>query len=334
MSVKEADGSMLLSRIAECVYWSARYMERVEATARLVKVQTELFLDLPRSVRMGWSPLLAITGTKDEYLDRHTADTEEPATEDTVITFLTVDAEHHGSIVASLARARHNLRITRSLFPRSAWEEVNELFLWATDTGAEAVDRRTRVEWMNGVIRRCHLLAGLTASTMLHDDLYSFVEMGRFVERADMTTRVLDVQAHILLRDGQGKLQPYTDVTWIGVLRALDASRALRRVAGLATSGADALRFLLKDPQFPRSVEHCLNQVSRSLLELPRHEEPMAGCAAVQKVLEDVDVAGLSGDGLHQVASDLQDGLADLHDLVTETYFSVTRSDSAILALR
>jgi uncharacterized alpha-E superfamily protein len=329
MSVKEADGSMLLSRIAECVYWSARYMERAEATARLIKVQTELFLDLPRSARVGWSPLLAITGTKDEYQGRHSGDTEEA-----VITFLTVDAEHPGSIVASLARARHNLRITRSLFPLSAWEEVNELFLWVADTGADAVDRRTRVEWMNGVIRRCHLLAGLTASTMLHDDLYSFVEMGRFLERADMTTRVLDVQAHILLRDGQGKLQPYADVTWIGVLRALDASRVLRRVAGLSTSGADALRFLLKDPQFPRSVEHCLNQVARSLIELPRYEEPMAGCAAVQKVLEDVDVAGLSGDGLHQVASDVQDGLADLHDLVTETYFSVTRSDSAILALR
>src|SRR5713226_1188710 len=238
MTAKEADGSMLLSRIAECVYWSARYMERAEATARLVKVQTELFLDLPRSARMGWSPLLAITGTKDEYLGRHTSvtmepDTEVPDTEDAVITFLTVDAEHPGSIVASLARARHNLRITRSLFPLSAWEEVNKLFLWVTDTAAEAVDRRSRVEWMNGVIRRCHLLAGLTASTMLHDDLYSFVEMGRFVERADMTTRVLDVQAHILLRDGQGKLQPYADVTWIGVLRALDASRALRRVAGL-----------------------------------------------------------------------------------------------------
>jgi len=128
---------------------------------------------------------------------------------------------------ASLSQARHNLRITRSLLPRSAWEEVNQLFLWATDTRMEALDRRTRLVWTNDVIRRCHLLAGLVADTMLHDDCYSFLEVGRFVERADMTTRVLDVQARILVRHGEGKLQPYANVSWIGVLRSLDAAQVL-----------------------------------------------------------------------------------------------------------
>jgi uncharacterized alpha-E superfamily protein len=180
---------------------------------------------------------------------------------------------------------------------------------------------------MDGVIRRCHLLAGLAAGTMTHDDCYSFLEMGRFVERADMTTRVLDVQAHILLSQGDNDVQPYADVTWMGVLRSLDASRACR-------SSFNALGFLLKDPQFPRSVEYCLTRVSRSLLELPRYDEPMAACAAVEKVIEELDASELSGAGLHNVVDSLQDGIAYLHDLVAETYFSLSADNETVLALK
>jgi uncharacterized alpha-E superfamily protein len=170
---------------------------------------------------------------------------------------------------------------------------------------------------------------------MTHDDCYSFLEIGCFVERADMTTRVLDVQAHILLRQQHPDAETYADVTWMGVLRSLDAVQVVRRQGlGAGTSGLGALGILLKDPQFPRSVEHCLTHLSRSLLELPRYEEPMAACAAVQKVLEDLEVQELSGAGLHAVVDDLQDGIASVHDLVAETYFSVAPRDSAVLTLQ
>lgn len=329
--MKEAEGSMLLSRIAESVYWAGRYLERAEATARLIKVQTELYLDLPRSAGVGWTPLLAVTGSGEDYIERHGGNIEE----NEVISFLAVDGDHSGSIIASLAQARHNLRITRSLLPRSAWEEINQLFLWASDMRTQAVDRRTRLMWMDTVIRRCQLLSGISASTMTHDECYSFLDIGRFAERADMTTRVLDVQAHILLRQQDIEAETYADVTWMGVLRSLEAGQAVRRqVPGADTSGFDALGILLKDPQFPRSVEHCLTQVSRSLLELPRYDEPMSACAAVQKVLEDLDVAELSGAGLHDVVDNLQDGIAYLHVMLAETYFSLAPHDTAVLTLQ
>jgi uncharacterized alpha-E superfamily protein len=332
--MKETGSSMLLSRIAESVYWAGRYLERAEATARLIKVQTELFLDLPRSAGVGWTPLLAVTGSGEDFLDRQ-REAGEAIEEDDVIGFLAVDGDHPGSIIVSLAQARHNLRITRSLHPRDAGEAINQLFLWATDSRAQAVDRRTRLMWMDGVIRRCQLLTGIASGTMTHDDCYSFLEIGCFVERADMTTRVLDVQAHILLSQQDPDVQPYADVTWMGVLRSLEAGQAVRRqVPGAGSSGFDALGILLKDPQFPRSVEHCLTQVSRSLLELPRYDEPMAGCAAAQKILEGLDVRELSGAGLHDVVDSLQEGIAYLHDLVAETYFSLAPHDTAVLTLQ
>jgi uncharacterized alpha-E superfamily protein len=318
---------MLLSRVAEGVYWAGRYAERAEATARLVKVHTELFCDLPKSAGVGWSPLLAVTGSGDAYSTQH-AD----ATEDDVVAFLAVDTEHPSSVISSLANARANLRVTRTVLPRLSWEVLNGLFLWAVDTSLQAVDRRTRIAWMDHVVRQCQLFTGSLSGTMCHDESYSFLEIGRFIDRADMTTRVLDVQAEILIVQGAAPVKPYADITWMNVLNSLASGQMFLQHCRSGASGPEALRFLLKDPRFPRSVEHCLTAVSRCLLELPAHGEPMAGCAAIQSQLEDADVAQLAQSGLHEFADGLQQGLSRLHDLVTETYFGIAHSGSAVLS--
>jgi uncharacterized alpha-E superfamily protein len=186
---------------------------------------------------------------------------------------------------------------------------------------------------MNEVIERCQLLAGLITGTMNHDDCYSFLEVGRLLERADMTTRVLDVQAGILLRQIGDGSEPYADVTWMSVLRALAAGQMFRRASAMGAPGPRALRFLLKDARFPRSVEHCLIGLSRALLELPRSEAPMAECAHLQTALEDTDAAGLSSAGLHAFVDRLQLGIAALHDEVSETYFHPAPADSSVLAV-
>jgi uncharacterized alpha-E superfamily protein len=307
---------MLLSRVAESVYWAGRYIERAEATSRLVKVHTELYLDLPRAAGLGWSPLLAITGTADEFVERHGK-----ATEEAVVWFLTGDPDNPGSIRASVSNARNTVRVSRAVFPESAFEVVNQLHHLVQETSAGAVTRRTRLSWMDGVVRRCQLLTGLLDGVMSHDEAYSFLAIGRCVERADMTTRVLQVQ-HEILMAGDVVESPYADVTWAGVLRSLDAHQMFRRTVGGGVSGPAALRFLLRDPQFPRSVEHCLTSIARSLLELPRCQAPMAACADGQRLLE-----GVLGSG-HRLFADqgecvegLQAGIADLHASLSGTYF-------------
>lgn len=314
---------MLLSRVAENVYWSARYLERAEASARLVEVHTKLFLDLPRAAGLSWAPLLLVTGTADEVSS---------PSEEAVVRLLTVDAGHAGSVRSCIAMARSNLRLTRSVLPEAAWEELNALHLWVEEHAGQAVDRRTRVSWTTNVIRKCQMLTGLLAGIMCHDETWSFVEMGRHIERADMTTRVVDVQAGVILDDADEVLRPYADVIWASVLRSLGAHQMFMRSTRSGVSGPGALRFLLRNPQLPRSVEHCLTTVSRSLLELPFYEAPMAACAAVQEMLVDTDLDALTPGDLHSFIDHLQVGISDLHESVTSTYFTLSPAGTASLA--
>jgi uncharacterized alpha-E superfamily protein len=316
------EGTRLLSRVAESVYWAGRHLERAEATARLVHFHTKLFLDLPKAAGVGWTPLLAVTGS-DEAFGQPEAGEEED-----VVGFLATDKEHPGSILASVAQAHGNLRVTRAILPSEAWEVLNQLHLWTTQTRHQAVDRRTRPGWMAQLIGQCQLLSGLLEGTMSHDDAYAFLEIGRGLERADMTTRVLDIQAAILVGQRDGAT-PYADVTWTGVLRSLSAHQMFRRTAGSTVTGPAALRFLLRDPQFPRSVERCLIEISRALLELCRHQDPMAGCAEVQMLLEKAEPLGAAG--LHDYADQLQQGLGKLHDLLVATYFPIEPSTETVL---
>jgi uncharacterized alpha-E superfamily protein len=299
---------MLLSRVAESVYWSGRYLERAEATARMVKMHTELFVDLPKVAGLGWSPLLAITGTGEAFVRQR-----RPPTEEAVVRFLAADLDNAGSIRSSVARARSNVRVSRVIFPESAWQVVNELHHFVNDTNLEAVTRRSRLAWMDSVMRHCQLLAGLLDGVMNHDEGYSFLEIGRYLERADMTTRVLQVQSEILMTAPGSANSPYADITWMGVLQSLGAGQMYRRAVCGGASGPDALRFLLRDPRFPRSVEHCLTGMARSLLELPRCQEPMAGCADVQELLESVAVDDLAVADLLDYVEELQVGIAQLH---------------------
>ena len=321
---------MLLSRVAESVYWAARYLERAEATARLVHVHTELFLDLPKAAGIRWTPLLALTGSGEAFRDRHPE-----ASEEQVVDFLATGSEHDGAIVTSIARAHANLRVTQAILPIEAWEVLNQLHSWAGQTRHQAVDRRTRLAWTTQVIRQCQLLSGLLEGTMSHDDAYAFLEIGRGLERADMTTRILDVQAGILLGQ-RGAGTAYADLTWMGVLRSLSAHQMFRRTVGSSVSGPAALKFLLRDPQLPRSVERCLIEISRALLELSRHHHPMAACAVVQQLLERAELDAMGGDGpsateLHEYVDRLQLGLAALHALLVATYFQMKPSTSTVL---
>jgi uncharacterized alpha-E superfamily protein len=334
LPVDRKDHLMLLSRVAESVYWSSRYLERAEATARLLKIHTEMFLDLPREVGVGWEPLLAVTGTRTDFDERHTE-----ATEDAVVRFLATEPTSSASIIASVGAARANFRVTRAIFPNSSWEELNRLFLWTGESRSAAVDRKTRLAWMDRVIRDCQVLRGLLSSTMSHDAAYSFVEIGRAIECADMTTRILDVQAGVLLAElgsSSSTAATYADITWASVLKSLGAHQMFRRTVRAGISGTEALRFLLCDPQFPRSVEHSLTRISRSLLELPRYDVAMTRCAQVQALLVDAEVGELTGAALHEYVDDLQIGISDLHSALTDTYFhavvDVSRVGGALLA--
>ena len=130
---------MLLSRVADQLYWGARYLERADATARIVRNFTEVILDLPAGVASSWEPLLAIAGSREEFDRSHVR-----AAENDIIRFLVADRDNLGSVVSSVAHARENLRTTREVLPRAAWQTVNDLYLFTGREPEAGVDRRSQ----------------------------------------------------------------------------------------------------------------------------------------------------------------------------------------------
>lgn len=310
---------MLLSRVADGLYWGARYLERAEDTARVVRQHTELLVDLPISIPLKWEPLLAIMGTEEAFRA-----TGMPLGESAIVSYLVSDRSNPGSIVQSVVSARENLRTTREVIPREAWETVNDLFLFVSARDDEGVTRATRSRFLSHLIAECQRMIGGLAGTMSRVPAYDMMRLGRNLERADMTTRVLDVRASGLLREDAA----YDNIQWAAVLKSLSAFQMFRRSANTATDGDAVVRFCLTDEAFPRSVAHCLNEIASSLGRLPRADEPLAACDRARARLAAIDLDGLDGDGLHRLADELQVLIGAIHEQVDATYFSSNRQIS------
>jgi uncharacterized alpha-E superfamily protein len=184
----------MLSRVAERMYWGARLLERAENTARLVRVYDAALLDLPADAGVGWPLLVDICDARAAFDARYPAGGDRET-----LKFLISDPQNPSSIVASLGQARENFRTTRDLCPTEAWRSVNELYLYGKETLPKIASPRRRHEVLSGVVQRVQQLTGLLSGTMSHGDAYHFIRVGRNIERADMTTRIIDIAAATLL---------------------------------------------------------------------------------------------------------------------------------------
>ncbi len=322
----------MLSRVAQNIYWMTRHVERAEDTARLINVNTNLLLDLPRHTTFGWLPLIFIVGAEKLFFEK---EPNRLADEANVVRFLISDSEHPGSIISSLAAARENLRTTRDTVPQDAWEQINGLYIYARD---HVPSRRGRYEFLRRVIQGAQQIGGLLAGTMSRTAAYDFVRLGHYLERADMITRILDVRsANLLPRAGQSQSQsqsqsqllapeqeeqdPFESIQWMSVLKSLSAYQMYRQQVRVRVSGPDVLKFLLQDEYFPRAVAFCLRQLEICLRKLPRNEAALVALAALRHKLNAAAVPELAREGLHQFIDEVQIGFGELHDQIAATYF-------------
>lgn len=307
----------MLSRVAEYLYWMARYIERAENTARLINVNSHLQLDLPKQVRPGWMPLIEITGGQELFGKLY-----ETLDERSVIKFLIGESKNSSSILSSLQQARENARTIRDIIPREAWEQINELYLNVKEQLASGLSQKRRFSYLKMVILGTQQITGLLAGTMSHDAGYFFVRMGRNLERADMTTRIIDVRSANLLPEQADYLKPYENIQWMGVLKSLTAYQMYRRHMQVAVRRSEVLTFLLKNIKFPRAFYHCLVEVQDCLLHLPHNDLPLRTLAKLQRIVNGVDTHRLKPSELHELIDLLQLSLGELHDLIYSTYFS------------
>ncbi|WP_018274135.1 alpha-E domain-containing protein [Teredinibacter turnerae] len=307
----------MLSKVAERVYWTARYLERVENTARLIRVYDNLMFDLPRSVNFGWYNLITINSAQKEFADRFKVQDER-----NVVKFLLADDTTSSSILSSLSAIRENVRTTRDVVPEDTWELTNELNLYVTENIQLGVNRKGRHEFLDGVIKGCQQILGLLYGTMPHDPAWDFLRLGRNLERADMTTRILDAGVAAVLQVVEEDAAVNSrQIIWGAVLRSLGATQSYRQTTRSAVTGDGVVYYLLEDLSFPRTIAHCLDAIIDSAERLPRSKEIVAILKENQStIFDDVDYEEL-GEPLRDYLNDLQTELASIHTHIAATWF-------------
>lgn len=306
----------MLSRVAERLYWMARYIERAENTARMTKAFHLLALDMPRSVTLSWRGLVAVSGLEPVFDEHYQRDDERNC-----VKFVLADAYNPSSVLSALRAARENVRTTRDLVPIEAWEIVNELYLFARDNVEAGISKRGRFDFLTEIIQRCQMLTGMLAGGMSHDAGYDFIRLGRHLERADMATRQIDVGA-IRLLSRKDNPEPYEGLLWTSVLRSQSGFQMYRQHVRRRISGPLVVRFLLQDLAFPRSVAHALSHTQIALERFPRNEIPLRLVMQARRHAQDADVEKLIGtEQLHDFMDRLQLEVGQVHGAVADCWF-------------
>ena len=307
----------MLSRVAERIYWIARYIERAENTARLVDAYTNLILDMPKGVAPGWRQLIDIIGEAENF-DQHYKSCNEYNT----VKFLLADEFSPSSILTSVSLVRENMRTTREQLPNEAWLHCNELYLQVNQNARQSVSRKGRYLFLKEVIFRCQQLTGFFIGNMSHTVAYDLMRVGRTLERADMTTRIVD-SAIIILMPRQQEPGQYDNLLWVNVLKSTSGDQMYRQHVCKRFSGTEVVRFLLQDHYFPRAVARAIAVAETSLQKLPRNTSPLRMIKMLRKRIDMANIDAMNPTDMHDFIDHLQLELNEIHNEIYRTWFNI-----------
>jgi len=322
----------LLARTADRLLWGARYLERAEDTARVVRAYSDLVFDYDSAEMLSWEPLAALTGSA-KYADStdvergYTIPPDDPTGERTVLTYMLCDRNNPSSIISSVTSARTNLRTTREVMPREAWQACNQLSQYVTAASTGAVERSLRDRFLLRVIEFGRRLDGVLESTMSRGHAYYMLRLGRLLERADMTTRVLGVAAanalqneHFRRETGAREDIVIDEVQWMSVLRSVSALQMYQRATRGPIDGLAVVNFLMTYRAFPRSVQGCFDEMRMLLGALPQPERPLGVLAAAEGLLAQTGQDVIEGASLDRAMEQIQVAISELADVIQRTY--------------
>ena len=302
----------MLRRAADSAYWLGRYVERAEATARLVDVHFHANLETTRDG--GWESILKIAGVDEEFAALYPR-----ADEDSVLGFLAFDTANPSSVMSCLKAARENARAIRGLISGEMWEAVNGGYLDLREWNVAQVERRSAFDFFRRVKMGSHLFHGAALRTQAKGDAREFLKVGGFIERADATARILDVKASALEDDAHG---------WTVVLQSVGALEAFVRQDRRGVTPEGVVRYLVRSPAFPASVLFSISNLDASLRSISGNRAPVPANEAERcagKLYR--DLLYLTDDeirarGVHGFVDDLQGRFAEIGNAVWETYLS------------
>ncbi|MGE0253837.1 MAG: alpha-E domain-containing protein [Alphaproteobacteria bacterium] len=313
-------GRVTLSRHAEAIFWLARYMERAENIARIVDVQETHARDLAGS--SNWRSIIDVQADEDSFYARHA---EASATN--VIHFYIIDATNPNSVASSIAAARANARLLRPLISTEMWSHLNVFHAWVRGVGAADIALHNVSRLCARIKEGCQTHYGITEGTFYRDQGWTFYRLGKAIERADQTTRLLDVKYRLLAPGGEATPNGVDDSQWNALLRAVAGYHAYRRVHPRALSPDRVAGFLLFHEDFPRSVRANLLEAAARLDELRSRYMLARGAAAeeladeMRAVFASYTVEDVVARGLHEFNDWVQRQLIHLTDQVGRAFF-------------
>jgi uncharacterized alpha-E superfamily protein len=313
----------MLSRVADSAFWMSRYVERAENIARIVDVNLQLILDLPErraeDAAQHWPRVVACLGDDTGFRKRKLRPEAEVVTD-----FLLFDRTNPNSIASCLAAARENARTIRELITAEMWEQINRTHLWLGSKAAQQFYGRNTYEFFQRVKKSLQLFQGITDSVMHRGEGWEFIQLGKYLERADKTSRILDDK--FFLRFGETKGPADTVPQWTAILRSCNARQTYLRLYATAVDPKRAAELLALNGAFPRSILFCVLHLDQSLRRISgvpggqftNTAEKLSG--RLLSGLSFSTIEDLWSKGLHQAMDEIQVQLNDIGAEVLQTY--------------
>lgn len=328
----------MLSRHADASFWIGRYIERAEATARMIDVHYHFGLESPLiGEALRWSSLLAISGQEDLYRTLY-----EDEDERSVLNFFAFDERNPSSIASCLLFARENSRSIRDQISSEMWVCVNRFFIGYREWSLERLLKGALFGFFEMVKEGSQLFQGVTNRTLMMGEVRDFHDSGRFLERADQTARILDVKYHDLLPEfaerkplatkavsETGSVGGVVDVHgWNAVLRSVGAREAFIKTYRQGVSPARVAQFLVLNPQFPASVRHSIGRVDGCLRRVSGNRDLAPSNSAERETgrlyseLNYMTAEDIVAGGLHEFLDNVQERCNTIGQAIHKTYLS------------
>ena len=304
----------MLSRDAEHLYWLARYIERAENTGRLINVNVEMMLDFPTDKSLGWEPILEAMNSKDDYLVNHKSFNESD-----VIHYLSREKNNLNSIASCLSFASYNSEFIKDDLPRSAVEELNNTEMNFLKEMTTSVSKRKRAKNIYEVISSSQRFFGIISDNFSRGYAFEFLRLGRFIERADMITRIID---SICTSDEKEGTIDLSTLEWVNLLKTLSAHQAFRKVSRGEIIKDNVIGFLFKDDSFPRSIFRCLTIIKKSFQNLPKNDDTLSFIEKFLENLRSARVERYDNKKIHVFIDSTQKKISTIDHLIQKSYFN------------
>jgi uncharacterized alpha-E superfamily protein len=312
----------MLSRVANSVYWMTRYIERAENIARFISVNLHLTLDLATDFNRQWQPIIMATGDHDLFENKY----DKEYSLRNVIHFLALDQAYANSIISCLRAARENARSVREIISSEMWEQVNRSYLELNDATLSDLAGRDPHKFFKIITMRGHMFTGLLYTTMSHGEAFQFALTGLLLERADKTSRILDVKYFILLPNAGDVNTPYDSIQWAAVLKSASALEMYRKRFHRIIP-KQVCDFLIFDGEFPRSIRYCLKKAEKSLHQISGTPTGVVGNKAEKSLgrlcadLDYSDIEEVIDAGMHEYLDALQSKINNVGNDIHDAFF-------------